>query len=115
MASGSVVAALPPAAMRSAGFRAAGLEVLSVLRAGMAVSCTSGSIGRTHRHSPANARTIAADLREPKARLPQVQCPVRPDPFVTIQKTRATELEGSFDEEVPVCVKVMHRMPEVGS
>src|SRR6516165_9776875 len=41
MDSGSVVAALPCAAARLAGLRTAGLEVLSDLRAGMVVSCTS--------------------------------------------------------------------------
>ena len=39
MDSGRVVAALPFAAVRLAGFRPASLEVLLVLRAGMVVTC----------------------------------------------------------------------------
>jgi hypothetical protein len=41
MDSGSMVAALPCAAERLAGFRIVGLEVLSVLRVGMVVSRAS--------------------------------------------------------------------------
>src|SRR5688500_17918524 len=47
MVSGSVQAALPCAAVRFAGFRTVGLEALSVLRAGMVVSCTWKYVGRT--------------------------------------------------------------------
>src|SRR5262245_24980368 len=82
MASLSVVAPLPGAAVRLAAFRTAGLEVLSISRAGMMVSCTSELCRPNVRHGiltrfAGRTRQFTVDIRttarETNAEIPTIR------------------------------------------